>query len=749
MVKNYYKKLDIIRVIACFAVLFYHLDILKGGYLAVCTFFVLSGFLSFVSANNKDNFSFKDYYKSRILKLYLPLIIVVFLTILFLHFVPNTHWVNLKTETTSVIFGYNNFYQIQANLDYFARSASSPFIHFWYIAILMQFELLFPFIYTLIKKMENKVNKLFPTILLGLLSIISFIFFYILNKNGNFNSSYYDSFARCFSLLIGLNLGLIYTNYQKSISAYINDGVRNKRMFYAFLLVLVCLFVAIDSTFFYFPIIMLLVSLITCYLIIYAMNDTNCSVPEKGHIIKYLSGISYEVYLVQYPIIYIFQFFYINKYVNVLLIILVVFMASSLIHMALNMKMYDSLKIRFIKFGLLILISVGSLFGLFIYIKEDNYLSDMKNLQAELKEREEDIIKSQEDYKNRVVKEKENQLATLKDIEDSQANIDERIANLNVVGVGDSVMLGAVANLNKTFKNGYFDAKVSRSIWASNDILLDLKGKDMLNGPVVINLGANGDCSKQCKTKIIETIGDNEIFWLTVTNDKNVHVNAKLKELESTYDNFHVIDWETISSGHTDYFYKDGIHLTGSGRKAYTEAIYNGIKDVYLELYEKEKEKLIEEYKNTEISKVTFYGNDLLLYAFNDLNVTFSSSLFNIDKDESYSSLKDKITSSKSEDTLTSRVVLAFDKNANISANDYKTIIDICQGKNVYVVSTNPKITNFLLELKQDNLHVIDFITEINNNPDYLLKDKVHLSDSGNKALVKALEDNLLSMALE
>ena len=48
--KEYYKNLNIIRVIACIAVLFYHLGILKGGYLAVCTFFVLSGYLSCVTS---------------------------------------------------------------------------------------------------------------------------------------------------------------------------------------------------------------------------------------------------------------------------------------------------------------------------------------------------------------------------------------------------------------------------------------------------------------------------------------------------------------------------------------------------------------------------------------------------------------------------------------------------------------------------------------------------------------------------
>lgn len=40
--KNYYKRLDIIRILSCLMVFLYHLNILKGGFFAVCAFFVLS-----------------------------------------------------------------------------------------------------------------------------------------------------------------------------------------------------------------------------------------------------------------------------------------------------------------------------------------------------------------------------------------------------------------------------------------------------------------------------------------------------------------------------------------------------------------------------------------------------------------------------------------------------------------------------------------------------------------------------------
>ena len=68
--KKYYKDIDFIRVLSCIAVLLYHLNILKGGYLAVCTFFVLSGYLSCISAFRKEKLSLKEYYLNRSLKIY-------------------------------------------------------------------------------------------------------------------------------------------------------------------------------------------------------------------------------------------------------------------------------------------------------------------------------------------------------------------------------------------------------------------------------------------------------------------------------------------------------------------------------------------------------------------------------------------------------------------------------------------------------------------------------------------------------
>ena len=271
--KTYYNKLDIIRLISCIAVLLYHMNILKGGFLAVCIFFVLSGYLSCISSFKKEKFSILTFYKNRLLHIYLPLVSVVFISILTIGFFKDINWLNLKPESTSVLLGYNNFWQIDANADYFARHISSPFMHFWYIAILLQFELMFPFIFILFKKIGDKLHKIIPCILLSILSIIGTIYFYQMSLKGNITFVYYNTFTRLFSILFGLFIGFIhsYYNHLSFKNKYISTII-----FYLYLIIISTMFLYIDSNSKYYALRMIITTLITCRLITYAtINISN------------------------------------------------------------------------------------------------------------------------------------------------------------------------------------------------------------------------------------------------------------------------------------------------------------------------------------------------------------------------------------------------------------------------------------------------------------------------------------------
>ena len=727
--KGYLKDISLIRVFACIAVLLYHMNILKGGFLLVCTFFVLSGYLSCASCFKKEKFSLKEYYLNKLKHIYIPLLIVVFISIALTALLPNFNWLNLKPETNSVLLGYNNFWQLSANLDYFARHISSPFMHLWYMGIMLQFDLVFTFIFLGLRKLEDKFNKIVPCIVIFVLSILSMIFFLKSSIDQNIMFAYYNTFTRMFSILFGVLLAFIHHYYKYDALVVLN----NKIMFYIYILILFIFTLFVDSKSSIFAVIMVLVTIISCRLIDYSIvyKENNLNIFDK--IIKKISNISYEIYLVQYPIIFIFQYIKINEFANIILIIMLTILISLLLKYALNFK---KTKLKIVALFVIIIIS---LFGFYKYLVSKDYSKEMKELEQKLEENSKLMEKQKEEYIENLKKEQENWSKTLEDLKNTEKNLGSVVENLSIVGIGDSVMLGAVDNLQEQFPNGYFDAAISRTAWSATDIINNLSISGLLGNPIIVNLGANGDCSESCKDTMMSAIGDREVFWLTVTNDNDVHFNTKLDKLAKKHTNIHIIDWNSISKGHSEYFYADGIHLTSKGRKAYTKAIYDSIYNFYLEKFKSEKEEIINEHSQKQNEKISFIGNSMLINAYEELQQNFPSSELITNSDYNFKLIKQDLENKINNNELNKKVVFVFDKSSKLNKKQYEQLIEMCKSHEIYIVSTDNK----LKELEQDSVVIIDFYEELINNDSYLLSDGIHLTEKGNKELIKLIEKNL------
>jgi peptidoglycan/LPS O-acetylase OafA/YrhL len=719
MKNKYYEKLDVVRLIAVIAVLLFHLNILKGGFLAVCIFFVLSGYLSAVSSFNKKKFSIKEYYIKKFKNIYLPLLIVVLLTVGVVSVIPGLNWINLKPETTSVLGGFNNFWQLQAEADYFTRHVNSPFTHFWFIAILLQFDLVYPIIYLLFKKMTEKINRLVPLIILGGITLISCVYFYICYKSNDLMFVYYNTFTRVYSLLLGVWLGYVNVYYDHLIPKFLRNKIVSNIIFYVYLIISIVLFFLIGSNSNYMGIMLLVSSLITMRLIDYGTLDS-----RDNKYLKSLASITYEVYLVQYPIIYIISNYNINNILRIFIIIVLVILLSILIKYILGKGN------KIIRYTLTIIIIIGCIFGLYKYIVAEDHSKEMSELKEQLRENELLVLKKQEEYVRRMEKDTANKDSLIKKYENSEKALEDRVANANIVGVGDSVMLGAVGNLYKQFPNGYFDAQTSRTGWVANGILSDLKRKNMLGDIIIIGLGTNGDCPESIKENIMNTVGDRLVFWITVTNDKNVNVNGNINEFAKKYSNLYIIDWNSISKNHSEYFVADGIHLTEAGRKAYTKAIYDGIYNYYFEELQGEKETVLGKMEDAQRDNYSFYGNDLLLNTIDYLEDDFDGAKYITSKELTIDEVKEDILKDKENNVLNNNIVLMFDKNEKISVDEYKEIIELCEGKKVYIVT----LDNELKDIKK-KVTIINF----NDYKKYLMVDKVHLTNEGNQELVNLI----------
>ena len=712
MKKMYFKRLDVIRIVACIAILLYHLNILKGGYLAVCTFFVMTGYLAVVSASNKEKFSLKEYYINKFKKIYMPLLIVSFLSIAIISFLSNINWLNLKPETISVLLGYNNFWQLNANLDYFVRHISSPFMHLWYIAILLQFELIFPFIYLGIKKIENKISKLIPCILFFALGISSYILFFITVNEGNIMPAYYGTFTRAFSILFGVSLGFIHSYYHPIT---FKNKLVNNMLFIFYLILLVLAYIFVDINLCSFNISMLLVTILSIRLIDYSIYEID-KINIFDKIIKFLSGISYEIYLVQYPVIFIFQNYNIDNNIKILLIVLTTLIVSYIIHQTLTNKN------KIIKVILCIIISIASVFGIYKFILAKDHTKEMKELENKLNQNSKLIEQQKREYLERKKNEDDEWEKLLESFETGEDKLRESVRNMSVIGIGDSIMELAVKELYKEFPNGYFDAKTNRSGLEINKIVKDLIDKDILGDVLIINIGTNGGWSDQKNEELINMVGNRKIFWLNATNPDFARFNGDLINFASKHDNVYIIDWISVIKKHPEYLIHDKVHPTVYGCKIYSQTIYEAIYNEYLKEFNKMKEEKLQEHKLKLENSITFIGNELLLGMYDSLQNNYKEAEFIIEKDINYNLLTKIIKNKIDDKSLSHNVVLIPDLNSNISNNEYNDLINLLKDYNIIIVDNNFK-NNSIKIIDTSNYETFDGIhlTEEENN-DLLIK---------------------------
>ena len=733
-ISNYCKELGLIRLLACIAILMYHIGLLKGGYLAVCTFFVMSGYLTSMSCFKKEKFSLGKFYLNKFLKIYLPLLVVVFISIVSVSFINSINWFNLKPETTSVLLGYNNFWQLNANLDYFARHMDSPFMHLWYIAIILQFNIIFPIIFKFFKMIGERIHKSFPCIALAFLSVIMTVYFYYSSLNGNIMITYYDTLTRIFSLIFGVFLGFAHNYYRPFVIKKFNNKKISRIFlsFYILILILLCIFVSSDSK--YFGIAMILTTLISCRLIDYSVVTENNRLNIFDKIVKSLSNVSYEIYLVQYPVIFIMQYISFDEWIKCILIIIITIAISYFIHFCLNFRLK---KVRMLRYIAVFFIMIISSYGIYQYVIAKDHTSEMKKLELQLVENEELMKAQQEEYAKKLKQEQEEWNNTLIDLDNYEKELPNLVSNLPVVGVGDSVMLGVLDLIHNKFPNGYFDAQKSRTAWVANEILRNLSVLGMLGEPVIMNLGANGDCDMVCKDAIMSTIGNRKLFWVNVPNYNGV--NNSINVLASRYENVYVIDWYSISRGHPEYFIADGVHLTPIGAQVYVDMIYDSIYNVYLEEFEHKKNQIINQYEEEQNSKISFFGNELLLNVYNYLEADLLETEFIIDADMDYERIIEQIKVRKKDDTLNHKIFFVFDRQTDITTSQYAEILDLCKDNEVYIVNANKKLDFSSYR----NVKVIDFYLEINKNDNYVMPDKVHLTKKGNEALRNIILENI------
>ena len=207
---RYREDINGLRGIAVISVVLYHADLnlIKGGWLGVDIFFVISGFLIsniIISDLNENRFSFKSFYIRRAKRILPALLSTLLLT------VPMAYWLlspiamqGYIDSLLASIFFYSNFYF--QNLDFYIAESTKfmPLMHTWSLAIEEQFYIFFPIaIFLIFRYFKFHLTK------------IVILFFFIslfLNTFTQDIVKFYQLQFRLWELLLGVIVMIIGSN---------------------------------------------------------------------------------------------------------------------------------------------------------------------------------------------------------------------------------------------------------------------------------------------------------------------------------------------------------------------------------------------------------------------------------------------------------------------------------------------------------------------------------------------------------
>ncbi len=182
------------------------IKIFYAGSQMVSLFYVLSGFFLTISYFDKINFSFKNFYKKRFLKIYPSYFLSLIICLLFI----------IKNNELKLIPTLINFLGLQSlypNATYYLNPPG------WFISTLFFMYLLFPLILLLLKKIKpNKINFISLCIVIWVI-ILTFItnllndsYFYKAGKTTSHHLIYYFPLTHLSSFLLGISGGYFVVN---------------------------------------------------------------------------------------------------------------------------------------------------------------------------------------------------------------------------------------------------------------------------------------------------------------------------------------------------------------------------------------------------------------------------------------------------------------------------------------------------------------------------------------------------------
>lgn len=613
---RYIPALDGLRAVAVLAVIAYHLGLpgCQGGLMGVTVFFVISGYIVtkilVVEYSRTGSIDFKGFYLRRAKRLLPAIVLVIAATATLCTLFDHALLTKMRPEVLPSLLFVNNWWQVLNDASYFESiGLPSPLTHFWSLAIEEQFYLVLPLSLLVALRFGGRLGRRrnLAAIVLGLAALSALEMALLYDPAVDPTRVYYGTDTRAFSLLIGAFLAIVTTGNRRQLS-------RRTRTLLAWggaAGVLACLVLMGGSQPFTYYGGMLLCSGLAGALIYGTMGrDPGLLGRLLGaRPLLWVGKRSYGIYLWHYPIILLLTPPNSAEGLTgwgAVAAVALVFVCAALSYSfvenpiryglsqrqpaamagpakgapvvlrqplglpAASPKRRRALPLQpaaLVVAGALAAVSVGglALVGDASSMSDDGAAVIARDAMAGPPLSQEMALVADGAPMPLAV--------TGSDAEEGEA---APKPVYDVLMIGDSVSLRAVPAFEERFPLGHLDAHQNRVLKQGIATYQEYADAGQVGGIVIFALGTNGVLTDDDLRAAVEAVGpDRQLYFVTVRNtlDTMEANNTALNRVRDAYDNVRLIDWNSLSASHGDYFDGDGTHLTESAARIYVQFI--------------------------------------------------------------------------------------------------------------------------------------------------------------------------------